>query len=777
MKFLAVLLAAWMLVAYLAFPCGIPWALPVFSFHRHPDLPRNHFLAGDLGILEPTYARSYLWVAYRHLADIGFNPAQQEQVRLYWADRLTGDWDGNHIDWLDRWKTARARILGVSAPKDEPKSRPAYPWIYYRNLTKAWQVNCADDAFRVAIDTLHSRTARFGRTRDVNNWIEGQEAVFANCLSDQPSFPKDAPPGAPDWLKRDRAYQLAAAALYANQTSQAEARFRAIAADQASPWHTLAPYLVVRVLVRAWNRTASEPGDARTQLELYDKAEKEIQHILAGPRMAPLHGMTRAIWRRIRQRSKPQLALRELAPAILVRDASGSLRQDIWDYTTLLDHFLDEPYYFRTDLERRQYLQERQSLPRTDDLTDWIVTFQSRDPRDTRHAVARWRAKKSLPWLLAALARVDANDPASPELIEASLNTPPRSPAYWTLAYHRNRLRIERSDNAAARAELRTILDQPPVPIPKSAVNHFRALRMQTAPDLAGFLDYAQRVPLMIVSDRNTGEEPNFDYFALDVRLPRLDTDSIKVLNERTPMYVWKKALRHGLPSHLQQEWALAAFARATLLRDDDGMREVAPFVHKAFPESAKYLTAFSNDSTPQDRHFAAVYFLLHYSNVRPYLTSGVAWRTPSIRRIDSYVNNWWCSLDSDNELDWDASDRVVRWITTDPPERPKRADPDLAAGRVSFLTPSDIAAGKAELEKLTKAGTALRFLGTEALLWARKHPDDPRNPESLAFVVKVGHYACSDAKTATLTRDAFNLLHVRYATSLWAKTTPYWYR
>src|SRR5712692_9175321 len=48
--------------------------------------------------------------------------------------------------------------------------------------------------------------------------------------------------------------------------------------------------------------------------------------------------------------------------------------------------------------------------------------------------------------------------------------------------------------------------------------------------------------------------------------------------------------------------------------------------------------------------------FLLHYANVRPFLTSGVSWHVPSSPRMDSYVNNWWCSVDSRYELDWDAN-------------------------------------------------------------------------------------------------------------------------
>src|SRR5262245_3290691 len=40
--------------------CGPGFRVAVFSFQRHPDLPRSSFINGELGVLRPTYARSYL---------------------------------------------------------------------------------------------------------------------------------------------------------------------------------------------------------------------------------------------------------------------------------------------------------------------------------------------------------------------------------------------------------------------------------------------------------------------------------------------------------------------------------------------------------------------------------------------------------------------------------------------------------------------------------------------------------------------------------------------
>ncbi len=141
--------------AYL-WSCAIDWDVAVFSFHRHPDFPRTDFLKGKLGVLEPTYARSYLYAAYRQLSGMDFNAAEKEQIRSYWQDRLSSDWDHLDVDWELRWRQARARISGTKPPRDHlPPER-------YTTDTRAWTKYCSDDAFRTAIQTMESRRARFG---------------------------------------------------------------------------------------------------------------------------------------------------------------------------------------------------------------------------------------------------------------------------------------------------------------------------------------------------------------------------------------------------------------------------------------------------------------------------------------------------------------------------------------------------------------------------------------------------------------------------------------
>src|SRR5688572_30991700 len=49
--------------------CGPHFTDAIFVFQKHPDDPLEKFARGNIGVLQPTYARSYLVAAYRNLID------------------------------------------------------------------------------------------------------------------------------------------------------------------------------------------------------------------------------------------------------------------------------------------------------------------------------------------------------------------------------------------------------------------------------------------------------------------------------------------------------------------------------------------------------------------------------------------------------------------------------------------------------------------------------------------------------------------------------------
>src|SRR4051794_29547891 len=91
--------------------CGPFMVEAIFVHTVHPDYPMDRFAAGRIGVVQPSYARSYLYVAYRYLSGSGFTPDEQKQLTSLWKDRLEFGWSAGDEDWVKTWFEARRRVV------------------------------------------------------------------------------------------------------------------------------------------------------------------------------------------------------------------------------------------------------------------------------------------------------------------------------------------------------------------------------------------------------------------------------------------------------------------------------------------------------------------------------------------------------------------------------------------------------------------------------------------------------------------------------------------
>jgi hypothetical protein len=731
--------------------CGPFFTDAIFVYGKHPDFPLETFAAGKLGVVNPTWARSYLVASYRNLAGNRLSESEAKAIKSVWDDRLNNRWESNDDAWIKKWAEARKQVPGVAAPPEINA---------YRNREKPHEydsyLNCQQDAFENAEATLNQRIKRFGAdSAAVKDWLTGQDTVFSNCGGGR-QIPEAARPDQDSLIRADRAYQTAAANFYATSLDEAKQQFDSIAHDGSSPWRDKAAYLAARAILRKGS-FAEKEEEGRPALS---EAETRLSAILKDDSIKSSRPAAARLLNLVRLRLHPEDKVHELAHSILKKDASADFKQDVWDYTVLLDKFLSED----DDSAKKE-------IPagfRSDDLTDWIVTLEDASAAASIHSFERWEQTKSLPWLVAAISKANGKQPKLDALMSAATSVDHASPAFPSLAYHRVRLLIENNRNPEARATLDKLLADDRQSLTASAVNLFMAQRMTLAQNLVEFLQNAQRVPAGYSDDSDGRELPDEEGSAKDAAKDKkllFDLDAADVFNKLMPVAIMRDAARgKTLAPNLRGDIAQAAFVRAALIDDHETATQAAVLLQEMHPEMKEFLAGYQRATTPEARRFAAAYLSLKFPGLRPYVSTGFG-RSTEVQEIDSYRDNWWCT-EPPASMSGSASQGE------DEEGKPKPKPVTLP----EFLRPSQ-ALGARQFAAVQALGTAPNYLCRIAIEWTEKNPADPRAPEALHLGVRSTRYGCTDKETGRWSKAAYDLLHRRYPNTTWARNTKYWFK
>ena len=747
-SFIALLLAIVLLNTSSAFACG-PFLLEAVFVHTvHPTYPLERFAAGRIGVLQPSYARSYLFVAYRYLEDAPFTQDEQKALADLWQERLESGWSAGDEDWVKNWLTARRKVvatdpapISVYRSREKPNEYEAY-------------INCQKDSFDTAIATLDQRIAKYGAdSAPVKTWVEGQDQVFSNCAGGS-SIPNELPADADALMRADRAYQIAAADFYSTNLDDAQKRFESIGADSTSPWQQDAPYLVARTLARK-----ASLGPAEQKQESLLAAEARLNKILADKKLASLHPASVRLLSLVRLRAHPAERLRELAQVLSTKSANPNLKQDLWDYTVLFDGFQ----------EKNEEESKQPGLPKDDDLTDWIATFEQNSQEAKDHALARWQATRSMPWLIAALTFTDGKDPQANQLIGEALKVKSSSAAFAGARFHAIRLLLESGKSNEARPLLDQSLKADRARFDESALNLLIGQRMLLANTLSEFLTDATRIPAALSWNDDGREIPADDPETSETMKANkgkafFDVDAAHVLNEQLPLSVLKEAAESNvLPAGPHLDLIQATWLRAAILDDTKTADEIAPLLAQLVPQTAELLTSYQLSAQPDEKKFTAIYLWLKTPGLKPVVDVGLRRSTP-LHEQDELRDNWWCSAafePATAEENREGIEFTATTSTTPPP----------------FLSPEEIARGAKESTALHSIGAAPNYISKQVTEWANAHPDDPRVPEALHLAVRTTRFGCGNAQTARWSKAAFDLLHRKYPNSPWTKKTPYWFK
>jgi hypothetical protein len=763
------LLAGLILFAAIAVPgrsCG-PFTVDfTFVDTQHPE-DLTGFVQGRPFIVQPEWRIRSLALSYRLLNGPALTPGEKNGVLAEFAredsnDQFPTSPDDTQADYT-AWQKAYAAVTRTSssapAPFEPNGDSQTAPNLDANVPGSAFQTfpNCLGDAFRNAARTLSRRQKEHPDAAPaLADWAHAQDAVFSNCSGAGGGvLPATLPTNAPPWLQQDRAYQLAAAHFYRKEYPAALTAFRALAADQQSPWHDLAAYLVARTLIRqatldpTVSQTLSDggPGDP----VLLAQAETVLKPLAAS--RSAYAGAARELLNLVQFRLHPATAIARVGNLIARPDPY--LPQHLADLRQTLDTLLNLP-------------PAAQAEARSSDLVDWIETLHR---NEQTHAIARWKSTHREIWLAAALLLTGSRStPSTPELLAAAAAVPTSSAAWPTIASAALR---DGPDTFAQAVQLREQLIG--VHALTSSINQLTELALQVAPTAADFARLAPMPPAgSRYEDTDFEELPKAGISSYEPREPiknptmaglpvnvkgvlRVDAWTATILNRRLPLRVLVPLLvddASAWPRELRFEAAMAVWTRAVLLDRPEAAAQLTPILLSGEPGWAPYLNAYGAAPTPDERRITGLLAMLRFPSVRPFLNAGPS-REEGFVGYSEFRDNWWCgSMD----------------LPLYPPDPP---DLRVQTALPPFIQPEMASAASAEEARILQVGDAPAFFGRETLAWVKAHPADPRNAELLGFTFRAMRNGCNLEASTAARRQVYKLLRTRYPNSTWAKHWP----
>jgi hypothetical protein len=415
---------------------------------------------------------------------------------------------------------------------------------------------------------------------------------------------------------------------------------------------------------------------------------------------------------------------------------------------------------------------------RTDELTDWIFTFQTTDDDSYAHALSRWQASNSDLWLMTVLTKANAESPEIKAVLEKAGQVSRDSPAYVTVAFNCARILSAQGNAVAARKFLDAVLNSP-AEMPVSARNEFLKLRLKLAENLAEFLKFSQMKAYGFNESGDVGTiddlkaeqkswfNPKYESTTreeydqeVDERFKEekkwsgrwmIDEPTATLINDNFPVAMLIEVEKSpALPDYLRGRFALAVWVRAILVDDEKTAAAMLPEVVRLEPRFEPLLTPYKTDPNSQLKKDAAIYLIMKNPSLTPYIEAGLGRTDNEFNAFDA--NDWWCAP-------YDAGEGPGADGATAKPERP------------AFLTESQTATARAEGAKLKEIGDAPKYLGGYALAWAKRSPADSRVPEALFITYEANgwtKYGCGNNEELQKTISAY--LRRRFPQNEWTR-------
>ncbi len=161
--------------------CAPELAFAILINGNHPDLPLKLFAGGNLGVVQPGWAKSYLVVAYRQLSGKPLSKPEQDSIVKLWHERIKGEsrYDSEvFVDRKDAYVKLRAKALGVN-PKDSAE-------IYWKLDSYSYQTGIGESSFVFAGETLGNLLKLYPpKSPEIREWVKAQDDIFRHQWSEK----------------------------------------------------------------------------------------------------------------------------------------------------------------------------------------------------------------------------------------------------------------------------------------------------------------------------------------------------------------------------------------------------------------------------------------------------------------------------------------------------------------------------------------------------------------------------------------------------------------
>jgi len=757
---------------------------PAFNSPWGPVRPIPELAAGSLGLVESSWWRKPLLLAWYRFNGL---PLPSGVLDAFEYKAQLGLTDGEPTA-MATWE-AQARAVAVAlAPESVSAQAPLDGGNRWDQLE-----NCPNDAWDQARRTLIERSKVWGaKGPALRDWLEAQHRVFARCplgpayyRTDlpgrgpmNPEYAKqfllpdmtlpDPPANAPALLVKDRAYQRAAALLYEGHYPEAEAAFKAIAADESSPWREWGMYLAFRARLRSVQMMVPS-----------DTASDSCRTAGCSEERADARALRRAESTRLRAEVRRAIVVansanrRDEARRLTDLDALIGARLDPAKRFEELAAVLKNPNAEAAEFGRAvtDYLLLHRQFPPNEPMGEWLAgLINGYDSTDRPCALAdgeskppsaypdqaetecrrlQWsqeslrrfeQAPTQYAWLFSASALAHRDDTHIGSLLAALSKVPEGHPGAATFMLQRLRLGSREDGLRIASA----LMERPDITSDYSARNRVREYRLWHAADLADFCRDAQRES-GVAFDPDTllrsgtpapKSEPIWGW----------DADAKWILNYELPhSALIDVAQRTACLPALRSVARSMAWSRAVLRKDVVGAREALAVTikvngHSLSPQLTR-VVAIKDDRT----------FLLEGG-----LMIGTAQTWGACRMASSQAGAY---------TPYEAT--VIANLS-----------PSLGRFAKNVLSAERYAQWQQERKEFDALPDLDSVWMQNVLALAEAFPGDQRVPGLLREAVyRTRMNGCAERSAGALSKAAFELLKRNYPKSKEALTTKYWFK